>query len=102
MKFKKEKSLPGWVVKWANKMERGISRGQQVKDIADETFSRVVPDATNSAFHYAVKMLVKHWEYGEDLRIWYNRDHDLTAAANALPNAVIDRSVLPATIEVIS
>ena len=58
---------------WADLMEVRLAGGAIIADIAHET-SRTADTEGITGFMYgaAVGILARHWEHGEELRLWHN------------------------------
>lgn len=56
---------------WANLMERGLSEGEELEDIARYCSYQVDTEGlTGFMFMLAVDMLIEFWEHGEQLAQW--------------------------------
>jgi hypothetical protein len=64
---------------WARLMQKGISEGKQVKDIADECSHKADIPCGITGFMYgcSVSILAHCWKYGEELRRWHNKETQL-------------------------
>lgn len=64
---------------WARLMQKGISEGKQVKDIADECSRKADIPCGITGFMYgcAVSILADCWKHGEELRRWHNKKTQL-------------------------
>lgn len=63
---------------WADNMEFDMARtGQTVADLAEKTAAELNAAwrLTNGDFRSAVRFLVTHWVYGEELRAWYDSQY---------------------------
>ena len=59
-------------------MEARLAEGATIADISHET-SRTADTEGITGFMYgaAVDLLARHWEHGEELRLWHNLDTQL-------------------------
>ncbi len=61
--------------RWADLMEKQISKGKKLKDIAEETSSEADNEGiTGFMYGAAVNVLSRTWKHGEELRRWHNID----------------------------
>ena len=75
-----------YVEKWADIMEGRIENGEKIADIAEQT-SRDTDTEGITGFQYgiAVSILAAHWEYGEELRKWHNKEYDYSGEGTVNP-----------------
>jgi hypothetical protein len=60
--------------RWARLMEGQIAEGRTVAECADETSSLADDEGiTGAMFGFAVGILVRVWQHGDDLRAWHHR-----------------------------
>lgn len=61
---------------WARLMQKGISEGKKLEDIASECADKALKVAGISGFQYgcAVSVLANTWKHGKQLRIWHSKD----------------------------
>lgn len=68
------KGVIDFCIRWANAMEKEISNGAALVDIAKRTSFEQAQGVTGFMYGVAVGVLSEVWEHGEDLRIWHNLD----------------------------
>ena len=62
-----------YAARWANYMEKELSSGAKLVDIADKCSSAAdIEGITGFMYGCAVSLLAAVWEYGEELRRWHN------------------------------
>lgn len=62
-----------YAARWANLMEKKMSAGAKLEDIADSTSHEADAEGiTGFMYGCAVSMLSQEWEHGEQLRRWHN------------------------------
>ncbi len=60
---------------WANLMEKEISKGKKLADVAERTSHEAdTMGITGFLFGCAVHILSHCWEHGEELRKWHNKE----------------------------
>ncbi len=70
------RSVIDYMICWADMMEKRISNGESINDIAEETSYKADTDGiTGFMYGYAVHLLSKYWEYGDDLKKWHNEQY---------------------------
>lgn len=58
---------------WANLMEKALSEGKKLEDIAKQTSHDADTEGiTGFMYGCAVSALAKFWVHGESLRLWHN------------------------------
>ncbi|MBQ3421508.1 MAG: hypothetical protein IJH34_07525, partial [Romboutsia sp.] len=63
--------------KWAELMELEISKGKTVYECANATSNQADTEGITGFMHgCALSTLSEVWEYGEDLRKWYNGEYN--------------------------
>jgi hypothetical protein len=71
------KGILDYLERWADLMESRMILGENVQDIADETSHTADTDGiTGFMYNMAVKILAQYWVYGEELRVWHNKEYD--------------------------
>jgi hypothetical protein len=82
---------------WANEMERVISTGAKLVDIADSTSHDVDLRSgfgiTGFMYGCAVSILSECWIHGEELRKWHNGQYSKTEVTGAINPAILSVSV---------
>lgn len=72
------KAIIDYAIRWANLMEKQISEGKEITDIAKQTsYEANIKGVTGFGYGCAVSVLAQCWEYGETLRRWHNLDVQL-------------------------
>ena len=67
------KAVIDYAINWANLMEKRMANGEKLENVADETSHEADIDGiTGFMYGAAVAELSRHWEYGEQLRVWHN------------------------------
>ena len=63
---------------WAELMESKIGNGVEIKDIAEETKWETAKkfDLTPFLYTLSIKILLKHWKFGNILKEWHNQKYD--------------------------
>ena len=65
-----------YLIRWANIMEDRMSKGETISDMAEETSHKADTEGITGFMHgCAVSILAQTWEYGEELRTWYNSQY---------------------------
>ena len=62
--------------RWADMMEDKISKGEEIKDVADKLSHDADTEGTGFMYGMAVNILTKCWKHGEELRKWHNKEYD--------------------------
>ena len=63
--------------RWADLMEQCLEDGEKISDCAERTGHKADTDGiTGFMYGCAVDALYQYWEYGDELRIWYNKKYD--------------------------
>jgi len=63
---------------WANLMEKHISEGEELKDIASKSsYEADTEGITGFMYGAAVQVLSWSWVHGEELRKWHNLDSQI-------------------------
>lgn len=61
---------------WAELMESLIEEGEQLEDIAQETYDKVVGHDNPAVFRAVGLVVVRQWAHGDELKNWYT-SHEL-------------------------
>lgn len=71
------KAIIGSATKWAKAMELLMEKGFELEEIAGEALDICDPDSglTGYAESCLVNLLSQCWQYGDNLRFWYNKNH---------------------------
>ena len=70
------KGVIDYMIRWADMMEKCISNGENINDIAKKTSHEADTDGiTGFMYGCAAHLLSRFWEYGEDLRKWHNKQY---------------------------
>lgn len=81
---------------WADAMEQRMSRGEAVAGCAEATSYEIDEAVTEGLtllmYQYCVGVLVRHWAYGEQLRVWHNKRFVLEADESCCGDCLIDCS----------
>lgn len=71
------KAIMCTATEWAKAMEILMKKGFNLEEIAEEALDICDPDddLTGYAEGCLVEVLSQCWEYGDNLRLWYNKNH---------------------------
>lgn len=76
---------------WARLMQAEMANGKTLEEVANPTsFEADTPYGMSGATHgLAVWTLTQTWKYGEELRRWHNKDHDVDPDQPGVVNPAI-------------
>ncbi len=75
---------------WADMMEKEISNGKKLEDIAEKTsYDADTSGITGFMYGCAVSILAECWEHGEELRVWHNKKYGVEDAKGTVNPAVL-------------
>lgn len=71
------KAIVSTATKWAKAMELLMEKGFELEEIAGEAIDICDPDSglTGYAESCLVNLLSQCWKHGDNLRLWYNKNH---------------------------
>lgn len=62
-----------FIHKWANLMEKQLSEGKKIEDIADKAaIDAGIDNISGSMYEFACSTLYNCWDYGEELHSFYD------------------------------
>ena len=74
-KTSEDKAVVRFARRWAVFMEEAIEQGETVAEVAKRTsLCANYEGLAAPGFDAAVKVLIEHWEFGDDLCRWYRRE----------------------------
>lgn len=84
----------GYAKDWARLMQAGMAEGKKLEDIAEETSREADYDGiTGFMYGAAVATLKGYWKYGEELRVWHNKQYGAEDSEGVVNPAVLTISV---------